>query len=392
MAQGRRLMRLDWSSGPGFSWQRHVFGVIVAVTIGMLLLLGNLGVAVRTEGGADKIVICVLGGLLVAYAVVRAIVAVFGATPAALTTGGRETRWRVLWAVGLASLSVLLTTHIAFAWFDKLRTEGSQSACAAQVGSIDSSIASTESTSPDPSVEPPSTEPLATDAAGGPDGAPDTTVVEVGGGPASQSDSTGSRPRESFGPQRELQWHDFIVEVASLDDPAGQADALAAAGCSAFLVISDDDRPASAFVSSVTALTDGRVAVRITVDTTAVDSLFGGSYRVTAINTSDVALQQNHIELDVVLQSRIVYYLLALLPPIVVAAMMQAFERWPIGLKRWFTSVIAVGSPAVTAFAATGLRNDHWGPTLFTVGSVIAATYTAAVTAATVANKAGSGR
>lgn len=405
----RNATRLDWSSSGSYKWQRHVFSVVVAAMAGVPLLLARLGPAVRGDRDAGDVWVCIVGGILVGYVFVRGVAAVFGSTP--LTSSAMKDRWRVAWAVGLASLSILLMTHIVFAWFDNIR-KSSESACATQVGVIDepTGVAETPETT-EPSESAASTDPASTEAtddtteetaaSGFPDDTvpaetTETTVTETTVTDRPSDDATpigvaGARPTERFGPLRQLQWHTFIVKVASAENGGEQADALAAIGCAAFVVIADDDRPTSAFVSSVTALTEGQLAVRLNVDTAAIDALDGGSYRVSAINTSDVPLEQNRLELDVVLQSRIVYYLLALLPPIVVAAMMQAFEGWPRGLKRWFTSVVAVTAPAVTAFAATGLRNDRWGPTLFSVGAIIAATYTAAVTAATVVNRAGSG-
>ena len=396
----RSLVRVEWSSTKVVRyWKQHLFVVALAVLVGLPLVLGRLGPAVR-KNGFDEDGWLWVGFGLIAYAVVRALVAVFGKPPVE-----RGDRWRVPWAVGLASVLILLTTHTVFAWYDRFRTEGSESACANQVGTVDQAVEPLESEastipastvavgdeseptdagSPDDTFAPEATEVSDTEPS---DAATESTTVEVATVVTPIDTATGGRPREEFGPQRQLQWHTFVVNAGS----TAQAREMARIGCGAFVVVADDDRPTSAFVSSVTPLADGQLAVRLTVDTTKIDSLDGGSYRVTAVNSSDVPLEQNRLELEVVLQSRFVYYLLALVPAIVVAAMMQAFETWPEGLKRWFTSIVAIASPAVTAFAATGLRNDRWGPTLFSTGALIAATYTAAVTAATVANRAGSG-
>src|SRR5262249_49474356 len=89
------------------------------------------------------------------------------------------------------------------------------------------------------------------------------------------------------------------------------------------------------------------------------------------------------------IQSRLVFYSLALVPVITILAMYQAFAVWPSGAKRWFTSLVVVSAPVLAAYAAAGLNNRSWSPTLTAMAALIAATYTAAIAAANLAKNSG---
>ena len=93
--------------------------------------------------------------------------------------------------------------------------------------------------------------------------------------------------------------------------------------------------------------------------------------------------------MNVTLQSRLLFYFIAALPVITVLAIYQVFSVWPITVKRWFTSLVAIVVPVLTAYRVAGLDNASWSPKLMSVAALIGATYAAAVTAAAVVKTGG---
>ena len=83
------------------------------------------------------------------------------------------------------------------------------------------------------------------------------------------------------------------------------------------------------------------------------------------------------------------YYLLALVPVVVLLAIYPVFDYWPVNLKRWWTSILIVGAPVVATFVALGLNNPTWSISAASLGKLLAGAYGAGAAAAVAAKNAG---
>ena len=350
-------LAIGWSTLE--QWTQHMSAVVAAAIVGAVLVLGWLDNAL--DGWASQAgALTLLGLLLVAYAVARAIVAIFGAMPATMTDRGRSDVWRITWAVGALSLVTLLLASLMFTLNDRMRLDERGHICARETGETGG----------------------AADAAAGPalDVAPRSTVDAT----LPADVPTTELP---FGFDRGVRSTSFTVAVVE-----GRTSALSAGD---FQVLSDDGRIVKRFanVASVTPLGGTEALVRLEVDLSCHSAMEGGKFGVRTVYVPATAdkpiLDRQSWQVDVTLQSRLLFYFLALVPIIVVGAMFQAFSMWPSSMKRWFTSVVAIVVPVLTAYKVAGLSNTTWHHDPLALAGLFGATYVAAVTAANLVKNGG---
>jgi hypothetical protein len=330
--------------------------------LGSLTILLVITAREHVRGG--EIWWLVLGGALFAYALARSVAGAFGTLPPCDapdhgTTAQVKTRWRVAWAVGGLTLCAVAFTHIAFTVDDDTMHPHSAECPAAAATASGAQPASLRSAAADTSrADRP------TPAPANPTPAPATNI--------------------DFGFERGVQTTTFVMSTVK------PADAVTVEAGD-FEAIVEDGHAASAVakVSEVHALTDSQVLVRLQVDLSCRSRLTGGSMTVATVYHGPLAVDATRWDATVRFQSRILAYALALIPLLVVLAMYQAFDVWPICIKRWFTSVIAIGVPVLAAYRVTGLDNATWDPKMVTLAGLIGATYAAGLAAANLVKHGG---
>jgi hypothetical protein len=159
---------------------------------------------------------------------------------------------------------------------------------------------------------------------------------------------------------------------------------------SEFRVISSDRRGSSGFVcvASVFPISPTTALAEVVIDAGRRSGLEGGTLEGQIVYTGPLELVSSEIAVEANLQSRAVYYLLALIPVIVLLAMYPVFDMWPPNLKRWWTSILAVGAPVVATYFATGLSNASWLISAAALGKLLAGSYGAGAAAAIAAKGA----
>ena len=141
-------------------------------------------------------------------------------------------------------------------------------------------------------------------------------------------------------------------------------------------------------LASVFPISPTRALAEVVVDAGRRSGLEGGTLEGQIVYTGPLELVSREIGVEANLQSRAVYYLLALVPVIVLLAMYPVFDMWPPNLKRWWTSILAVGAPVVATYFAAGLSNATWSLSAATLGKLLAGSYGAGAAAAIAAKGA----
>ena len=286
----------------------------------------------------------------------RAAAAVFGPLPKSTRWEASKSRdrtlnsrWRIGWAVGGLTLLVISLVHVAFSAMDHAARSRTASA-GRHVPRRPPAFAARAQSVADAGAD-----------------APKVPVNEV-----------------DFGFDRDTRTVMFVV-TAPTAEAAGQVSA------EQFAVLADDghDAPDFARVVQVDALTGGQVRVLLAIDASCHAAITGGTFSVQTVYRGPVTLDTPRLDTTVRLQSRWLLYSIALIPAIIVLAMFQAFTVWPVSIKRWFTSVIAIGVPTLTAFRVAGLDDGSWRPDAIVCAALIGVTYTAAVTAANLVKNGG---
>ena len=351
---------------PALSW---VVAAAVAGLVGIMVWADD-----AAQGSGRAIVGAAISGLLLLYALVRSLVAIFGPLPPQLHKS-MAFRWRIAWSVGALSAALLALTNITFAVNDHVRS-AEERFCATAPGGPSGDLAS-EDGAVTTTAQPPAT----TGSSRTTLETPTTTPVAQAPSPIVGDQSVAD---VAFGFERGVRSRTFTVTAA---DP----DHVERIVPDDFIVLTDDGRETRAFarVASVTPLLDGRAAVRLQFDLSCYHQLEGGAFNVQAAYRGDVELDRRSWTMNVTLQSRLLFYFIAALPVITVLAIYQVFSVWPITVKRWFTSLVAIVVPVLTAYRVAGLDNASWSPKLMTVAALIGATYAAAVTAAAVVKTGG---
>jgi hypothetical protein len=368
-----------------FTWNDHTWkrGVTFVVALALLGLgLTIWGVEGRLQEPARNPFFALFGGLLVVVVLLRAVYALFGKAPALSTPAsgapdpnsadGKKRaaqaeklnyRWRIGWAVGALMVATIAVTAVTFAVTDRIRT-----------GTTFCDTAKSAEPSASTPVAPTTTESTT-------DTTVPTTDTTVPG--SSVPEDQGAQ-KEEFGVERGIRSHTLAVKAAT----AEEADAIKKED---FSVYADDGYSETDFarIESVRPLTNGDAQIRMQIDMSCHSALEGGTQSIIAVYHGKIQLDQSRWDMEVSLQSRLVFFALALVPIIVVLAMWQTFAVWPTSLKRWFTSVVAVGIPVLSAFTAAGLRNSTWSPDLLTIGTLIGTAYAAGITAANLVKNGG---
>jgi hypothetical protein len=354
------------------TWRRGVSLIIVAAVLGLLMTIW--GVESRLQGHVRNPAVAVLGGCLVILVLVRAVYAIFGQVPD-LSAGSRTARaeklkyrWRIAWAVGTLMVATIAVTAVTFAISDHIRasTPFCNSTDAEPAASAASDQAASSTTTPEA--------PATTDTT-----APSTDTTPPSGAPEEQSVE-----KEAFGVERGIRSHTFSVKAPSADEAL-------ALNKDDFKVYADDGHTETGFaeVVAINPLTNGDAQILLRIDMSCHSALEGAHHTVITVYQGETQLDQTRWDLEVSLQSRLVFFALALAPVIIVLAMYQTFAMWPTSLKRWFTSVVAVGISVLSVFTAAGLRNPTWSPELLGIGTLIGTAYGAGITTANLVKNGG---
>jgi hypothetical protein len=362
---GSALTTLTWKDQNG-RWTTHLFVVIALAVIGVVLVITSFEAALEDWWTRDGLA-ATIGLALVAYALVRALVAVFGPRPEDVDAARRSDAWRIGWSVGGLTTATLVLTGIVFAFNDDMRATGTADSGSCAVEPSDQATGGAEDD--------------AATGSGEIDTGPGNATPTVTSGPALAGEPVTT---EEFGFERGVQSTTILLTTA---EGANAHDLVP----DDFRAVSDDGRASTGFaaIHSVTALGPREALLRVTIDLSCHSGMEGGEFDVRAVYDGTVGLDHQTWTVRVTLQSRLLFYFLALLPVIVVGAMFQVFSMWPDSLKRWFTSVIAILVPVLTAYRVAGLGNATWHPDLVTSAGLIGATYAAAVTAANLVKNGG---
>lgn len=200
-------------------------------------------------------------------------------------------------------------------------------------------------------------------------------------------DATALSPEGSivvhFGP-----WRDERSSEVALLLPADVRAPTVEAGDFALTSLRGGDEVLSAETASIGVyqLRD-RILVDVCVDLRDQAHTASGTYTGELIYVGDAA-NVPPVPVEVSVQAR---YLWALVPGIWVLAaltMWIAFDEWPKGQKRQFTSFIGVAGPVAGVLSVQGLRNPGWGGLTAVVG-LIGAMYVAGQAAALVIKQGG---
>lgn len=339
--------------------------VIVGFAI-LVFTVGNAGAHVSLTRG----VFAAVGALVIfgacAWIVARAVAVPPDDTDAAGIASARRNRIATLTTT--ASVLIVVAVLLSMAFSDHVWQQEALDAVPTSAKGFTSLVAQDSSTATTPP----------TDAA--------SATTGAAGTPGGSSDASAPTPiTVGFGFNRNVAHKTITIAPVDVSKPA----TLQAAD---FTVLPEDGNAEASIASIVGNPVKGannELVLTVSFDMRRVNEWVGGSRQVVIAYTGNEALRVREWDYTVTTQSRLVLYGLAALPWIIVLAMYGVFDEWPVGMKRWWASLVAMGAATVAAYTAAGLRNTTWKSSVLAIGGLIAASYGAAVASAQLLKQGG---